>query len=317
MKWGIDTYSYHYAAGLWEYSPTSKPFAQAAAWLTKAHELGLDGVQYCDTGHLESLEPLYLHGLRSIAESLGLYIELGTVGTNPTHLKEMLQAAKAVGSPVLRTFVGERPPKGLSLDEHFAAVTDRLLQVMPVCDELGISLAIENHQEFSVAELLILIDMVGSSSLGICLDTGNCLATLEDPLAAARFSGSHTKTLHFKDYQVAAAQGGFALIGCPLGEGVIQLREILTVMATDAPEATLNIETYIGNHFIPLPATAELATLPEQRQAEIDAIAQMVQERGVAEVPVLPLERGCTEDELLAIEDAAFRRSVAWTKTVS
>ncbi len=70
MKLGLATYSYHYAAGLWEYTPRENSPMSVEHYLRKAAELNLDGVHLSEPRHLESLEYGYISGLRQKADSL-------------------------------------------------------------------------------------------------------------------------------------------------------------------------------------------------------------------------------------------------------
>ena len=318
MQLGLDSYSYHYAAGLWEYAPQERAPLRPEDYLAKAAELGLDGIQLCDARHLESLEEAYLGGLREKAESLGLYIELGTGGADPEHLRSMLDAAHLLAAPVVRTFVGgRRPSSPEGLADVLATAASELREVTPVCEQYGIPLAVENHQDFTTQELLGLLEMVGSEWVGLCFDTGNAFALLEDPLSSAREAAHAIKSLHFKDYQVAAVPEGFALIGCALGEGVIDLEGIAAFLGAEAPQANLNIETYVGKHTIPVMSEAYqsyLADSPTALTVDLPRTLEVVREKGLPAVPELPIERDAPEAEILGDEDDLFRRSVGWAK---
>ena len=47
---------------------------------------------------------------------------------------------------------------------------------------LDILLAVENHKDWRADELLAILKRVGNDHVGICLDTGNSIALLEDPM---------------------------------------------------------------------------------------------------------------------------------------
>ena len=319
MQLGLDSYSYHYAAGLWEYAPQERAPLSVEDYLAKAAELGLDGIQLCDARHLESLDDAYLGRLREKAESLGLYVELGTGGTDPEHLRSMLGAAHLLGAPVVRTFVGgRRPSSPEGLADVLATAASQLREVTPVCEQYGIPFAVENHQDFTTQELLGLLEMTGSDWVGLCFDTGNAFALLEDPLESAREAAHAIKSLHFKDYQVAAVPEGFALIGCALGDGVIDLKGIAAFLGAEAPQANLNIETYVGKHTIPVLSEkyqSHLAASPTALMTvDLPRTLDVVREKGLPAVPELPIERDAPEAEILADEDALFRRSVRWAK---
>lgn len=311
MKLGLDSYSYHCAAGLWEYTPRENPPMTAEHYLQKASELGLDGVQLCDPRHLETIEYGYVTGLRQRADALGLYLELGTGGTNPDHLQNMVRAAHVLRSRVVRTFVGRpRPDSSAAMRELLAAAAREVTQVVPVCERYRVFLALENHQDLTAPELLSLLELIGSEWVGVCLDTGNPLALLEDPLAAARALAPHAKSVHLKDYQLLALPTGFALLGCALGEGVVDLPAILEVLQREAPEATLSVECYLGRHDVPALEHDYLARLPEASAADLGATLRLVRDRGLPRPPRLPAR----ESELLGAEDDLVVRSARWAQ---
>lgn len=315
MKLGLDTYSYHYAAGLWEYAPRENAPMTVAHFLRKAAELGLDGVQLCDSRHLDSLEYGYVSGLRERAESLGLYLELGTSGTNPEHLQNMVRAAHVLGSSIVRTFVGRpRPTTAQATVDLLTAVAADLAQVLPVCARYNVKLALENHQDLTAPELLQLLQLVGGGPLTVCFDTGNPLALLEDPLEAARLLAPHITSVHLKDYQVVATSQGFVLVGCALGEGVVELAAVIEVLSSHAPSATLNVESPVERHFVPALEEQHLQRLPSASARDLARTLRLVRDRGLPHMPVLPLDRGATEAEVLAEEDELVLRSVRWAQ---
>ena len=313
MKLGLDSYSYRHAAGLWDYLPRENAPMTVEHYLEKAADLGLDGVQLADARHLDSLEYGYVDGLKRKADALGLYLELGTAGTNPDHLQNMVRAAHVLGSKVVRTFVGR--PRAASVEgmaEILSEAAGQIGEVLTTCERYGVSLAIENHQDLTMSEVLELIEIVDNQWVGVCFDTGNALAVLEDPMESARVFGPLVKTVHLKDYQVCARREGFVLIGCALGEGIVDVRGIMDLLGAEAPQAHLNIEAYIGKHEVPALEDGYLGQFPEASAAALGATLRLVRDRGLPREPVLPTERGAPEDELLAAEEELVLRSVRW-----
>jgi len=313
LKLGLDTYSYRHAAGLWEYVPRENPAMGVEHFLRKAAELNLDGVQLCDPRHLDSLEYGYVSNVRQKAESLGLYLELGTGGTNPEHLQSMVRTAHVLGSPVVRTFVGRpRPRSPEAMGELLSAAASEIAQVVSICERYHVSLALENHQDLTTEELLSLLELIDSPWVGVCFDTGNPLALLEDPVDSAAAVAPLVRSVHLKDYQVVARSDGFSLIGCALGEGLVDLHGILEVLRVQAPEANLNIEVYVGKHALPVLEDDYLRTVPDASARALGRTLRLVRDRGLAREPELPTERGAPEEEILAVEDELVVRSVRW-----
>ena len=313
MKLGLDTYCYRYAAGLWDYTPRENRAMSLDHFLEKAADLGLDGLQLADARHLDSFDYGYVTELRRKADALGLYLELGTSGTNPDHLQNMVRAASVLGAAVVRTFVGApRPITAPRMETIISDAASQLGEVLPVCERYRVSLALENHQDLTTDELLRLLEIVDSPWLAVCFDTGNPLALLEDPMESARALGPLVRTVHLKDYQLCATPEGFSLIGCALGDGVVDLRGIIDLLRAEAPEAALNIECYLGRHPLPALEDSYLRQLPETSASALGATLRLVRDRGLPRNPLLPTERDAPEDELLAAEDDLVVRSVRW-----
>jgi sugar phosphate isomerase/epimerase len=299
VKLGLDSYSYHFAAGLWEFTPRENPPMTVEHFLRKASEFGLNGVQLCDPRHLDSLDYGYVSDLRQRAESLGLYLELGTSGTNPDHLQNMVRAAHVLGSSIVRTFVGRpRPASADGMSRLVAAAVEDLAQVAPVCERYQVALALENHQDLTSGELLNLLEMLDSPWLGICFDTGNPLALLEDPVEAARALAPFTRTVHLKDYQVA----------------VVQLAEILDLLRSDAPDSTVNLENYLGKHLVPALEDEYLIRLRGRSALDLGRTLRLVRDRGLRREPEAPVEGGTAEQDLLAAEEELVLRSARWAQ---
>ena len=315
MKLGLHTYSYHYAAGLWDYAPRESVPMTIEHYLQKAVDLNLDGLYLADTRHLDSLEYGYVSGLRERATSLGLYLELGTGGTNPDHLQNMVRTAHVLGSPVVRTMVDKpRPTSSQSMSNLLLASAREIQQVLPVCERYGVSLAIENSPQITTRELLSLVELADSEWVGVCLDTANPLAVMEDPLAVARTLAPLARTVHLKDYRLVPQPNGLDLIGCSLGEGVVDHRSILEILSSQAPEVNLNIESVVGKQAVPVLDAEYLAQFPDVPAGSLGWTLRLVRDRGLPQMPPLATEQDASEDEILAREDDLVLRSVRWAQ---
>lgn len=105
----------------------------------------------------------------------------------------------------------------------------------------GLRYALENHQDYTSAELVAVLEAVGSPDVGIFLDTGNSIALLEDPVDTASKLAPFTFGVHLKEYAVLPAPGGFNLLGVPLGEGIVDNAAILALLARQAPVGTIPV----------------------------------------------------------------------------
>ena len=100
----------------------------------------------------------------------------------------------------------------------------------------------ENHQDLASEELLWLCESIESQRLGITLDTGNTLATAEEPVDFARRVAPYVKNVHLKDYQVSMSNEGYRLVRCPLGQGVVDFPTLFEILSETCSQVTMSIE---------------------------------------------------------------------------
>jgi 3-oxoisoapionate decarboxylase len=124
--------------------------------------------------------------------------------------------------------------------EKWGALNARIAAVLaewgPRAEDAGYRLAIENHQDFTSAELAGFCEAY--RGVGITFDTGNTFPVGEAPLDFARRVAPHIVHVHLKDYRVQFTDLGFRLVRCAIGEGAVPLAEMLP-MLTAAKTAVL------------------------------------------------------------------------------
>jgi sugar phosphate isomerase/epimerase len=117
--------------------------------------------------------------------------------------------------------------------------------------DLDLRCALENHADATVDELITLIEYVGRDVAGICLDTGNLVITLDEPLPAAQRAAPYTVATQIKDGVVIFDEVGLVFNARPCGEGVVPLREIVREIANCQPDVLLSIEDH--GRLFPIP----------------------------------------------------------------
>ena len=229
MKLGLDSYSYHLAFGAHpDFCPEKK--MDLFQFMDKVSELKLDGFQI-DPKHLASKEKKYLHDVSAYAKEKKLFLEYGAMGVESEYLKQELEICSKLGSPVLRTFVGfDRYDKNVLLNNEIENAVLQLSKIKQQAEMLDIKVAIENHGDLNSDELISVVQKIDSTHIGICLDLGNAMFTLEDPLTAAEKMAAYTFTTHFKDYAVEMTNYGMKVKGVALGEGNIDLPKALKIL---------------------------------------------------------------------------------------
>src|SRR5205807_834519 len=83
-----------------------------------------------------------------------------------------------------------------------------------------------NHKDWRAEELITLLKRAGGDHLGICLDVGNSISLLEDPMEVVETLAPRAFTTHFKDMAVEEYRDGFSLSEVPLGQGLIDLPRV-------------------------------------------------------------------------------------------
>src|SRR5262249_14368308 len=112
----------------------------------------------------------------------------------------------------------------------------------PVAARQGIRLAVENHKDWRADELLGMLKRLDSAHVGVCVDTGNSIALLEEPLEVVRAYAPWAFTTHFKDMAVTEYESGFLLAEVPLGQGILDLKEVLASLRKGRPQIHINLE---------------------------------------------------------------------------
>lgn len=275
MLAGLDSYSYHHAAPIWDDAPP-QPLS-LHDYLQRAADLGLDGLETADMGHFPANPTAAVAELKSRADDMELYLELGTGGCDVDHLGEALHLSVQAGCDVLRTFlsIGRTWKNPADWKQDSARAVAALTRIIPVCEETGVALAIENHQDLLSAELVEILERVDHPRIGACLDTGNALGVMEHPETAARHLGPWTRTVHLKSYAILPhpQRDGFTLIGVPPSLGAVDLKPILQILADKAPVDVLHVNLESAVETVPVCAMRN-----HWREAHVDAARVLLDE---------------------------------------
>jgi len=168
-------------------------------------------------------------------------------------LDEAIRATRAIGGSTIRLHLtpvleGARAKQGSRWEEMTAHARATLNREARKAADVGLEIAIENHQDFGSDELMTFAEEAGSN-VGIALDTGNAFAVAEDPVAFARRVAPRVRHVHLKDYVSQFTAEGFRLIRCAIGDGCVPLQEIADVcfrLPASATESPLTASIEVG-----------------------------------------------------------------------
>ncbi len=211
-------------------------------FLEKCAALGAGGIQHS----LSSLDPAYLRKLRRRAEELNMYIEV-MGAPQRDNFPEVVSAAREVGALSIRaTAPGPRRYEafaGLQAWKKAAANSQTAIQrAIPILQKHKIPLAIENHRDYTAEELAGLLRSFNHELVRCCLDFGNNLALLDDPMEVVETLAPYAASTHLKDAALKETPDGFLLADMPLGTGILKLKEMIAVVVKANPKAPMSLE---------------------------------------------------------------------------
>ncbi len=251
MAIGLSTYAF-----FWRWSDRAPRPLTLIDMLEQTHDLGVGVFQICDYPAIESSTVQQLRQVGATASDVDVRLELGTRGVRVEHLLRYLELAKALDVTLVRSMLrtADHQP---STEE----ATTLLKQVLPAYEDAGVSLALETYEQVSTADLMAVIDGVDSPNLGVCLDPANCVARLELPADVVARTAPRVLNIHVKDFEFTRQAGwvGFTLVGCPLGQGLLDYDAMIAAVA---PAPSVN---QIVEHWLPWQERFETTAAVEDR----------------------------------------------------
>ena len=246
---------------IWSYSHRWKqrrPDAPKPGWrnaldvLDHCHDLGAGCLQI----GVRDWTNDFIGQVRNKRESLGVSLE-GQVGlprndSDLARFESELRAAKEAGATILRTVcLGSRRYETFkSLDEWKRFIRDSrqaLERAEPVLDRMRLKLAVENHKDWRIDEHLDLLKHLDSEWIGVNLDFGNNISLLEHPHDVAEALAPFVITTHVKDMALAEHDDGFLLSEVPLGDGILDMKRMMSACTKANPSVWFNLEMITRN----------------------------------------------------------------------
>jgi len=261
--------------------------------------------------------------LRQRAEKYGMFVE-GSTGLprdrgDLERFEAEVATAQTAGATVIRVVL---PSKGsgrryeaygsvAEFQEARGAACKMLELAEPVVARRRVRLAIENHKDERVPERLETLKHISSEYLGVCVDTGNGIALLEDPMEVVEAYAPWAFSAHLKDMAVQEYEDGFLLAEVPLGEGFLDLPKMIQVLRKHHPEVRFSLEMMTRDPLkVPCLTDRYWAAMGDLPGRDLARTLKMVRTHGgkepLPEISSLPLE------EQLDVEEANVRKCLAW-----
>ena len=295
-----------------------KNFGEPLVFLDYCRTLGAAGVQ---TG-IGARDEAYIEKVRALLARTGMYLEgiarLPRAASEVEAFTAELRTARDCGVAVVRSVLLDgRRYETFDSAEAFRRFADecntRLELARPAVEKIGIRLAIENHKDWRADDLMRIISRANSPNIGVCLDTGNSIALLEEPHEVVEALAPLAFTTHFKDMGVAEYPEGFLLSEVPLGTGFLDLARIVRLLRAKNPAIRLNLEMITRDPLrVPCLGARYWATFESLPARHLAATLALVRQKASREP--LPQVADKSAAERLAFEDDNVRRCLAWAK---
>jgi sugar phosphate isomerase/epimerase len=241
-KLGIATTSY---LSVWRPKDTSE-------FLEHCHALGAAGIQAGVHGDIagEATGRAEISRIRKRAEQLGMFVEAMVPmprGNDTAAFEQALKDARDVGAVALRSAcLGSRRYETYdSFDawqQHLKESHASIAAALPLLEQFKIPLGLENHKDWTAAEMAAIMKKYSSEYFGVCLDFGNNISLLDDPMGVIETLAPYTVSTHLKDMAVDTYSDGFLLSEVLLGDGYLDLPRAIRLVQQARPKARLSLE---------------------------------------------------------------------------
>lgn len=287
-------------------------------FLRYCHDLGAGGIQ----DGIGSRDESYTRQLRRYAEDHDLFIEgsasLPRDRGDIERFGAQVRTAKRAGAKVIRVAIGGRRYEQFDKLEQFRAFAERSRKSIqlaePVVAKQGVRLAIENHKDFRVREMIGMLRDLDSEYVGVCIDTGNSFALLEEPMDVVRAYAPWAFAAHLKDMAVREYEDGFLLADVVLGEGLLDLGEMIEILRRARPGIRFSLEMATrGALKVPCLTEKYWATFPDVPGADLACALRYVRAHAGAEES-LPRVSHLSIAEQVALEEQNIKRCLRYAR---
>ena len=250
IRLGFDTYSIR--AFQWK----------ALQLIDYAAGLKLDTIQISSLDDYESLDPAHLAQVKDHAARVGIALDggMGSIcplstswnaknGDPKENILRGLRVAKAIGATSMRCFLGQEADRlgKYGIEACMESTIAVLRSVRSEAQDLGVKIAIENHAgDMQAREVRTMIEEAGQDYVGSCLDTGNPMWVVEDPMVSLEVLAPYVVTTHIRDSAVYETPRGAAAQWVALGDGNIDFHKFVARYRELCPKASMQLEVITG-----------------------------------------------------------------------
>jgi sugar phosphate isomerase/epimerase len=270
MKIGIDSYCFHrYFGEVYEGLQTDPGtrWRMEGEFLDFALAQGIDEVAL-EACFFDALDDGLCAEIKGRLDDAGVDRVLGWGhpeglwgGTKPEELESLkrhIPRTLALGSTRMRITAASMNYAKAPREELIGNVVPMLREAARAAEEHGVTLALENHIDFTSSEMVRILDAVDSEFLRVNFDTGNTIRLFEDPVEAAARLARYTVSTHTKDIATRVKGGSpsdnFTFWpSCPVGEGLIDMPGVVDALRSGGFDGCLGVEIdLVGSQWVDL-----------------------------------------------------------------
>ena len=262
MKVGIDSYCYHrYFGEIYDIQPKTDTKWTYEKFISRARELNVDGVNL-ETCFLPSIQDGYILRLKKLLDEYKMErvlawghpdgLEAGRNKKAIDDLNRHFRPAKTIGTNILRIVGSSLMFRDQPHEPQLKKLAKILREAAEEAESYDITLAYENHIDYTSDEIVGLIEKVGSENLRVNLDTGNALRMFEDPVEASKKLAQYTVATHVKDispikcnkfYRTRGTpKDWFFWASVPVGDGIVDIPAIARILKDSGYKGVLAVE---------------------------------------------------------------------------
>ena len=159
----------------------------------------------------------------------------------------MVDAAKIMRSPIVRCVLGSQTDRRPDINTHIDETIKVLKNMRSRIMDANVKVAIENHAgDMQARELKRLIEGAGKEFVGVCIDSGNAVWTIEDPHLTLETLAPYVLTSHMRDSYVFVSPRGTEVQWQRMGDGNIGMEDYIRKYVQQCPGAPVSLEVIVS-----------------------------------------------------------------------
>lgn len=232
--------------------------------MDKCVEWELDGLQITKvdlltTAQDDPFSTENLHKVAAYAKKCGLFLEFnssfnaGSDSRVNCTVEEALRIGHDLDAELVKFSLDIIRPKNLFGSEMHPDVVKQILvrydefkAAIPLIEEYGMQIAIENHTDTKADEIVWLVDKLNHTLIGTCVDNMNAYYVTDDPEQAYEKMLPSAYCCHFSDDLIYTDPLGVHIVGAAHGQGSMDCKRMIDMIREKSPMDKIIMENEIA-----------------------------------------------------------------------